>query len=609
MNKRSNPMPGRTIGEHGIIGNLDTAALVATDGTIDFMCWPHLDGPTLFAALLDPDNGGEFSIVPELPDARTLQLYLPDTNVLSTQWLAEDGAAEVLDLMPHPDVNGSVCRMLIRRVKATRGKVRFALKCSPRFDYARTLPEVHRIDGGVLFCDGAESEIRLTATSPLEPGEHEATARFALEVGEVGYFVLSAIDAEAPHAPDADDLARTIDQTIAAWRRWSAQSTYGGRWRDEVMRSALALKLLTSQEHGSIAAAATFGLPEATGAGRNWDYRATWMRDYSFSVYAFIRLGYIEEANRFQEWISARARGIQSVDSLRIMYALDGSEAADEVTLDHLAGYGGARPVRIGNAAHSQRQLDIYGELMDTAYLSNKYGPAMSHEGWTHVQALIAFLGKHWNEADAGIWELRGAERHLAHSRLMCWVAVDRAIRLAYKRSLPAPMADWLGLRDAIAEDIWANFRHPEHGYFVQESGGTELDAALLMMPLVRFVSATDPVWLATLEAIGAQLGDGAMIRRYRNSDGLEGGEGAFTTCTFWYVECLARAGRLDEAQLAMAKGMRYANHLGLYSEELDRQGRPLGNTPQALTHLAFISAAHFLNRRLGHSAGGEWQP
>jgi GH15 family glucan-1,4-alpha-glucosidase len=265
--------------------------------------------------------------------------------------------------------------------------------------------------------------------------------------------------------------------------------------------------------------------------------------------------------------------------------------------------------VRIGNAAHAQSQLDIFGELLDSVYLSNKYGAAIGQEGWHHLRNLVQFVIDHWRDPDAGIWEMRSQPRHFLHSRVMCWVALDRAIRLARKRSLAAPLTAWAEARDAIVEDVWANFRHPRHGYFVQEGGGTELDAALLMMPLVRFVSSTDPVWLSTLDAIGAQLSDDGMVYRYRNADGLQGGEGAFTTCTFWYVECLARAGRLEDAQMILAKGVAYANSLGLFSEELDVRGHPLGNFPQALTHLAFISAAHFLDRRLDPSYRPNWQP
>ena len=604
--ERPKPITGRSIGDHGVVGNLRTVALVAGDGTVDFMCWPNIDSPTVFAGLLDPDKGGVFELQPRLGGSRTVQLYLPDTNVLLTRWLAEEGSAELTDLMPHPDVGGVPGASLIRRVRVTRGEVRFTLRCCPRFDYARSTPAVTIDADGAAFRDGGGVALRLAGPVTFTAGDGEATADFTLHRGEEAIFALT--DAAAPPLSVAC-LTRAIDATVHAWRKWAGESSYKGRWRGEVMRSALALKLLTSIEHGSVAAAATFGLPEATGADRNWDYRATWLRDASFTVYAFMRLGYVQEAEAFRSWISARAGQATGVDELRIMYAIDGSEAADETTLSHLAGYCGNQPVRIGNAAHGQTQLDIFGELLDSAYLSNKYGSASSHESWVNLSNLANYVCKSWNAQDAGIWEFRDRPRHLLHSRLMCWVALDRAARLAQKRSLPAPLNEWLMERDRIAADIWANFRHPVLGHFVQERGGEDLDAALLMMPLVRFVSATDPVWLATLDAIGDTLTDDGLVYRYRGSDGLQGGEGAFTTCTFWYVECLARAGRLDQARLTMEKALNFANHLGLFSEELDRLGRPLGNFPQALTHLAFISAAHFLDRRLDHPGGGEWQP
>ena len=602
----ANPVPGRTIGEHGAIGNLETVALVARDGTVDYLCWPRLDSPTVFAALLDPERGGGFSIVPRLEGAVATQLYVPDTNVLLTRFVSRDGAAEVTDFMPHPEAEAAPACTLIRMLRVTRGEVGFALRCGPRFDYGRAMTTAREAAGGVRFAGGDGPALMLTGSVALGVEGGDAVAAFTLAKGGEALFVLG--DAEAD-APGEDEVRAALGETVSVWRRWAAQSNYRGRWREAVTRSALALKLLTSERHGSIAAAATFGLPEATEGDRNWDYRATWIRDASFTVYAFMRLGYIREAERFRDWVSARAREAGSGAKLRIMYALDGSDAADEETLDHLAGYGGTRPVRIGNAAHGQSQLDIYGELMDSAYLSNKYGSAISHQGWAGISAMIEHVCAHWRDDDAGIWEFRDRERALLHSRLMCWVALDRATRLAFKRSLPAPTGRWTEERDRIGASIWEEFRHPEGGYFVQEKGGTELDAALLMMPLVRFVSATDPVWLATLDAIGETLVDDGLVFRYRGSDGLEGGEGAFTTCTFWYVECLARAGRLDEAQSMMAKGLAHANALGLFSEELDGTGGALGNFPQALTHLAFISAAYFLDRRLDRPSGGEWQP
>jgi GH15 family glucan-1,4-alpha-glucosidase len=600
-----NPVPGREISNHGIIGNLDTAALVALDGTIDFLCWPHLDSPSVFAGLLDPDKGGAFEIEPQLDAARAMQLYLPETNVLMTRWLAETGSIECVDMMPHPDASGALQQCLIRRLRTTRGEVEVVVRVTPRFDYAREIPEVQPCAGGVTF-KGRSLSLRLSTPVKLRTEKGVATSHFKLKQGEETWFVL----ADAKREPvKNEDIGPSIEHTMAAWRQWSARCDYQGRWREQVVRSALALKLLTSHEHGSIAAAATFGLPEAAGAARNWDYRATWIRDASFTIYAFMRLGQVGEAEHFRHWVAAIIRKKDKVDRLHIMYAIDGSELSDEITLDHLCGYGDSKPVRIGNAAHNQQQMDIFGELIDAFYLANKYGRAVHRAGWHALQENINFVMQNWRRPDCGIWEIRDTPREFLHSRLMCWVALDRAARLAFKRSLPAPVADWIRERDLISEDIWANFRHPTNGYFVQSKGSRDVDAALLMMPLMRFVSATDPVWLATMDAIRDQLSDDGMIFRYRNSDGLKGGEGAFTPCSFWYVECLARANRVEEAELCMEKSMRYANHLGLYSEELDRRGMQLGNFPQALTHLAFISAAYFLDRRLSRSGPGTWQP
>jgi GH15 family glucan-1,4-alpha-glucosidase len=576
--QRENPMPGRTIGEHGIIGNMDAAALVATDGSIDFLCWPHLDSPSVFAALLDPDEGGEFSIAPALDHARTVQMYVPETNILITRWMSLEGSVEVTDFMPHPEVESRVPASLVRRVRVQRGSVRIHACCRPRLNYALSVPDTDAYGDSVVFHDGSQS-LRLGATVPLTHGDGEASAEFLLEKGGEAWFVLCD---ETCDPLDASECAQALADTAHAWRTWARRSNYRGRWRERVERSALVLKLLTSHRHGSIAAAATFGLPEATGAERNWDYRATWMRDASFTVYAFMRLGYVDEAEHFRRWFQDRIVELGEDSALKIMYALDGREAAPESMLEHLAGYAGSQPVRIGNAARTQTQLDIFGELMDSLYLSNKYGSAISRDGWLHVMRMVDHVCRHWREPDEGIWEIRDEPRHFLHSRLMCWVALDRAVRLAAKRSLPGPVVAWTAERDRIADDIWTNFRHPVTGCFVQTRGSTDLDASLLMMPLVRFVSATDPVWLSTLDAIRDELTDDGLVFRYRNTDGLEGGEGAFTTCTFWYVECLARAGRLHEARETMARGVLYANHLGLFSEELSLLAEPLGNFPQA---------------------------
>lgn len=595
------------IEDHGIIGDMSTAALVARDGTIDFMCWPRFNSPSIFTRLLDIEKGGEFSITPQLPSARNLQIYLPDTNVLLTRWMSHDGSAEVVDFMRPALGEAGGGTQLIRRVEATRGRIAFKLSCRPRFDYGRVVGTVTPCDEGVRI-DGGEADLslRLASSISLQARGGDVHAEFSLECGEVAWFVLD--DGElAPLSAEQAQLA--LDDTTHYWRNWVAKSTYQGRWRETVMRSALALKLLTSRDHGSMVAAPTFGLPESPGGVRNWDYRFTWIRDASFTMYAFIRLGFNDEAYRFTQWVDERITHTDAEGHLHLVYNIDGSTELAEQSLDHLAGYRGSRPILIGNAAFDQKQLDIYGELMDAVYLSNKYGEAISHDGWTKVCRLVEYVAGHWRDPDAGIWEIRATPRAFLHSRLMCWVAVDRALRLAQKRSLPAPFDRWVSLRNEIHEDIWSTFWNEEKGHFVQSTEGADLDASLLLMPLVRFVAATDPRWLATLDAIGRELGDDAMVWRYKMDDGLPGKEGAFTTCSFWYVECLARAGRLDEASTAFTKVLAYANHLGLYAEELDHDGSHLGNFPQALTHLALISAAYYLDRELSGNQDAMWRP
>lgn len=597
------PAPLRRIADHAVIGNLSTVALVATDGAIDFMCWPQFDSPTIFAALLDADLGGHFQLSAVMSDGRVLQMYVPETNLLLTRWLGEEGSAEVVDLMPAPDATGEcVCRV-VRRVRATRGTVRMRLRCAPRFDYARVRPTVEVRDDGAHFAVDGFASLRLRGAVRFEVEDAGVSAEFELRQGESIDFVLDESDAPTL---EGDAIGQAIDATTRYWLDWAARSSYRGRWRDTVMRSALLLKLLTSNRYGSMVAAATFGLPESRGGPRNWDYRATWVRDASFAVYGLMRLGYHEEGVAFTRWVADRAAACPN-GRLQVMYRIDGSPEFAEETLDLLAGHGGARPVRIGNAAATQLQLDIYGELMDSIYLSNKYGEAISHQDWRGVCRVVDHVCEVWREPDAGIWEMRNAPAAHLHSRLMCWVAVDRAIRLASKRSLAAPFAQWIQVRSEISEDIWSTFWDAEAGHFVNSPGTEDLDGAMLMMPLVRFIGARDPAWLATLDAIGKRLTDGLLVLRYDGDDGLDGREGAFTACAFWYVECLARAGRMVEARTNFEKLLLYGNHVRLYSEELDARGDQVGNFPQAFTHLALISAAFYLDREIGKPAHTTW--
>lgn len=597
--------PARPIAEHGVIGNLATMALVARDGAIDFLCWPCFDSPSVFAALLDPEKGGHFTLAPQIENARVIQTYVPDTNVLLTHWLGDETGAEVTDLMSGPEELGHGAPRLLRRVRVTRGSVRIALDCQPRFDYARQKPQVDVKEGHVVFSAPGAPRLRLNAQVAFTACDGGATASFELHAGQVLDIVL---DEDGDDLPDQQGRDALVADVVRRWQAWAARSTYKGRWRGAVTRSALVLKMMTSYRHGSIVAAATFGLPEVPGGSRNWDYRATWIRDASFTVYALIRLGYTDEAKAFTRWTSELASCGPADGHLRIMYALDGSAAMAETDLDHLAGYAGSKPVRIGNEAASQLQLDIFGALLDSIYLSNKYGEAISHADWLGVCRVVDFVCDNWQRPDAGIWEGREQPREHLHSRLMCWVAVDRAIRLAGKRSLSAPFDRWIAARNAISTDIWDNFWNEEAGHFVRSKGECELDGALLMMPLVRFVGSTDPAWLATLDAIGAQLGDDVLVMRYDRDDGLEGREGAFAACSFWYVECLARAGRIEQARAHMEKLLAYGNHLGLYAEEFSSKAELLGNFPQAFTHLALISAATYLDDAIDGKRNHPWR-
>ncbi|WP_338569985.1 glycoside hydrolase family 15 protein [Erwinia billingiae] len=599
----------RKIEDHGVIGDLRTCALIANDGTLDYFCWPDLDSPSVFTALLDGDEAGVFSIEPDWQDVRRQQLYLPDTNILQTRWLAKQGVAEITDYMPicHQDEDQP---RIVRRIKMVHGHATLSLRCSPVHDYARADTRASLKDGSVEFSAEGQPTLRLCGNVTFSLNGAAAESSFTLKAGESREFILGSAD---DRHLDEESSEQCFQQTLHYWRNWSSKSTYKGRWQEMVNRSALALKLLTSRKHGSIAAAATFGLPEELGGGRNWDYRASWLRDASFSMYALMRLGYIDEAKHFTHWVGRCVENSHhDIEKLQVMYRLDSGTELQESELLNLSGYANSTPVRIGNDAWRQTQLDIYGELMDAIYLANKYGEAISHRGWTHVSKMIDYVSENWEQADAGIWEMRGEPQHFLHSRLMCWVALDRAVRLGEKRSLSFPYDRWCRARDAIREDIWKNFWNEERGHFVATRHGNFVDASMLLMPLVRFVGATDPDWISTLDTIKEKLVSDGLVRRYNleetPADGLEGDEGSFTACSFWYVECLARAGRVQEAHFEFEKLLSYANPLGLYAEEFDHQGRALGNTPQALSHLALISAAFFLNRKL---SGDDplWQP
>jgi GH15 family glucan-1,4-alpha-glucosidase len=598
------------IADYGIIGDLRTVALTSTAGSIDYMCYPRFDSPTVFAALLD-DDGGSFTITPLEDDTTTKQLYLPETNILLTRFLSEEGVAEISDFMPIEDGCGS--GVLVRRVKVVRGDMTLKVCCAPRFDYARASHTAETTEAGEVlfhsepFTEGDALSLRLWSDASLTLDDAgDATATVHLNAGESVTFIL---EADHPDRPDrrADYAIAAFKQTANYWRSWMGQSEYAGRWRSMVNRSALTLKLLTSCEFGSIVAAPTFGLPEVIGGERNWDYRYTWVRDASFTLYALMRLGYTLEAGDFMRYLEERCFADQQERKhghpLQVMYGIDGQRDLEEAVLEHMEGYEGSTPVRIGNAAHEQLQLDIYGELMDSVYLHDKYGTHIHWGLWQNLVEIINWVCDNWHQPDDGIWEVRGGQQYFLYSRLMLWVAVDRGVRLALKRSLPAPLARWREVRTTIHHSIYEDFWNEDIQAFTQTTDNTAMDASTLIMPLVKFISPDDPRWLSTLRRIEDELVEDSLVYRYRNDkaapDGLEGVEGSFSMCSFWYVECLSRSGDVQQARLVFEKMLGYANHLGLYAEEIGPSGEHLGNFPQAFTHLALISTAFDLNRRL----------
>lgn len=607
-------MAYQPIEDYGIIGDMHTVALVSKTGSIDWFCFPHFDSPSVFAALLDEHKGGHFVIAPLDGEVTYKQMYWPGTNILITRFLSSDGVAEIVDYMPvvkteDPEKHR---HQLVRNITVVRGSFRFYMECLPAFNYARDEHKIKVNDHRVLFSTDALT-LSLLTSHPLEARDNAAYAEFNLQEGEAATFVLRNAEQGQDDINIENMQHYFFKETLDYWHAWLDKCTYTGRWREMVQRSALALKLMTFEPTGAIIASPTCSLPEHIGGERNWDYRYTWLRDAAFTLYGLIRIGFTKEAEKFMNWLEERCHEMNLDGSLQIMYGIDGRHDLTEEELPHLEGYRGSQPVRIGNGAYQQLQLDIYGELMDTVYLSNKYSAPISYDLWKYLTRLLEYVCDNWQRPDEGIWEVRSGKQRFVYSMLMSWVALDRGVRLAQKRSFPGDIMKWLNMRNKIYEEIMSVGWNDELQAFVQAVGSRTLDASNLIMPLVFFLSPSDPRMLKTLDAIdrpphqGGLVSDSLVYRYNLNEtqDGLLGEEGTFNMCSFWLVEALTRAGRFDrsrlvEASIMFEKMFGYANHLGLYAEEIGPCGEALGNFPQAFTHLSLISAAYNLNRAMG---------
>jgi GH15 family glucan-1,4-alpha-glucosidase len=606
-------MAYQPIENYGIVGNMRTVALIGIHGSIDWFCYPHFDSPSIFGALLDDRSGGRFSIRPRCEGGRNKQFYWPSTNILVTRFLSSDGVAEIEDFMPVGRDPDSQC--LLRRVKCVRGSMAFSLECTPAFEYGRQKHIAEKASHGVAFRTERLSMVLCTDLPFGIDGSGGVHAEFVLNEGQSRSFVFKPLSADAGKAPPSEKEAQDLfEATVYFWRNWLSSCTYRGRWREQVYRSALALKLLTFEPTGAVIAAPTTSIPEVIGGVRNWDYRYTWMRDAALTIYALLRIGFSKEAMDFMNWLKNFAPDENPEKPIPIMFSVRGEKILEEKILGHWEGYRSSRPVRIGNGAYQQFQVDIYGELMDAIYLFNKYVAPVSYDLWEKIRVRANWVCENWRVPDDGIWEMRNKREHFVYSKIMNWVALDRAIRLADKRSFPADTDKWRHVRDQIYEEVMDRGWRDDRGAFTQAYGRTELDASVLIMPLVFFMAPNDPRMLSTIDAImkppvrGGLFTDG-LVYRYPpgpGSDGLPGEEGTFNVCSFWLVEALTRAGstnpdRLDQARLLFERMLGFANHLGLYAEQTGSQGEALGNFPQALTHLALISAAFNLDRTLGN--------
>jgi GH15 family glucan-1,4-alpha-glucosidase len=580
--------------DYGFIGNMRTCALVGRNGSIDWLCLPRFDSHACLAALLGEPKNGCWRIGPRGEEKLGRQRYRQDTMILETEFETATGVVRLIDCMP-PHAK---FREVVRIVEGVRGSVDMEMALIVRFDYGRTVPWVWRDADGLNVVAGPDA-LNLHTDVATHGEELSTVAEFTIAAGERKHFVL-AWHASHEKPPDAVDAERALAHTELYWREWCARCTFSGEWREAVMRSLLTLKALTFFPTGGIMAAATTSLPEQIGGVRNWDYRFCWLRDATFTLYSFMEAGYTEEAKAWSEWLLRAVAGDPA--QLQIMYGAAGERGLPEMELKHLAGYEGSRPVRIGNAAADQFQLDVYGELMDAMHLARRVGIRTGANSWHLQRHLVEFVVKHWREPDEGIWEIRGPRRHFTHSKVMAWVALDRAVKAIEEFNFEGELERWRGLRQEIHDDVCAHGFNAQRGAFTQHYASDQLDASCLMIPLVGFLPPNDPRITATVQAIRRELMFGGLVYRYHPTesvdvDGLPPGEGAFLPCSFWLVDCLYLMGEKDEARALFNRLLAMRNDVGLLSEEYDpKHKRLLGNFPQAFSHVGLVNSAQNLS-------------
>lgn len=602
--KARDPGESLRIEDYGVIGDLHSVALVGSNGSIDWFCYPHFDSPSIFARILDQERGGHYRIAPE-EECTTRQYYVPETNVLVTRFATEKASAELTDFMPVTlDDEHHRQHRLIRQIRMLRGRLRFRMECVPAFDYGKTKATVRKNPGNATL-SSASLALTMRSNQGLSAAKGAVSASFTLQGKDEAIFILEearhARECKSCHVP-LDGTRDAFDHTVRFWRHWAQKSNYQGRWREQVLRSALVLKLLTYQPTGAMVAAPTTSLPEEFGGERNWDYRYTWFRDAAFVVYALLRIGFQDEADAFIRWVEKQGDHGRR-DGLRPMYPIEDGKAPKERILTHLSGHRDSKPVRVGNEAYDQFQLDIYGGIVDAVYLFNKHATPISQDVWDWVSPMLDWVCDNWKRPDRSIWEIRGEPQRFTYSMVMSWVALDRGVRIATKRSFAGNLKKWRTTRDEIQRTVFSDCWNPRKKAFTQAPENASLDASLLLMPLMFFVGPEDKRFLATLDAIRKDLTVEPLVYRYEHKkvpEGVSGAEGAFLPCSFWLVEALTRAGQVADAHRMFQALLSHSNNLGLFPEELGPRGEFRGNYPLALSHLALISAAYNLDRRLG---------